>query len=130
MKVSSTEGEDERRRKRRRKRRSRRGTFIRVEEWRLILLSGMGGRARNTAPPSISLFGPDAPPPHTREIQEEIESFQVDFHVCRISSEQQCEMLSTAEVNRENDRDKRGGRCESVVSDVHPNYGVATAFII
>lgn len=55
------------------------GTFITVEEWRLILLSGMeeeegGGRGRGRGPdvihsalPSISaptaLFGPDAPDP-------------------------------------------------------------------
>lgn len=49
----------------------RRGTFIRVEEWRLILLSGMGGNVRHTTLPSISaltaLFGPDTPSPTRRE---------------------------------------------------------------
>jgi len=113
----------------RRKRWCRQGTFIRVEERRLILLSGMGGNVRHTALPSISaptaLFGPDPPPHRGRGSETEIASFQVDFppafphlhNFFRIA--RQCllpQTLNAAEVKE--------GWCEmhSVISDGHINY--------
>lgn len=44
-----------------------RGTFIRDEEWRLILLSGMGGNVRHTALPSISDLAPMPSPQRERQ---------------------------------------------------------------